>query len=835
MSLDVRPQLATYGRYLEELAPPVAPEEYEPSRALPLRRGPAPKPPSRLRRGTLVALGTAVVVLLLVGAAALVFDASDEVADETPVTTIAPPPTTAGPTPTAAPAPPAVGIIDPAAQFAETVLAVAPDGRTFVAYSSEGTLTLVRCGDSACSVSAPIYQALPDDGGVPGFDLALQFDGSPVLARDAESGVRVVVCGDPDCTTQSGATATADYLVGLYVDQSDVPTVLLMRDEGLVAVACATPSCEAFGAASLIGPGLSGDVDIAASLVLDPGGLPAIAYWGQADGARSEIFLVRCAAADCAVVASTVGLGRSSAPETGVSLSVPADDLPVILYEDEATGLRVLKCGDPACANADTIQLSMPLLADPGFAALAVAVDGNPVISYPAEAGLMVATCEDPACTGVTVRKIAPSCRCSPTSIALNQQSIPVVVFSDEAGLRVITCADPTCGAGTGVEPPPPPPPPPTIPPLEQHGAWLQTPPDEAGFSSGVLNQRVVATTASGLVALGRVCESDDSCADAGWFSSDGRSWEQFTPPAGFNGSTEVAFAEGGPGIVALVPGGDIHPDLDPDIRRPDSLIYGSSDGVTWEQLAVLATQSLSADGELNGIHAVSLFRAPDGLVAYGFEHGAGTVIWTSVDASSWTRVPLDPGFLDTSPLGSRLIHGMAAVGPVYFMWGEMWSGEGEPFDIDVAAWRSTDLLNWEFVGPPVESPTSFLNTGVTWPGGLLLRGALADEGGAWLGENETFWTTNDGTTWQTFEADPDIFVEWGGEILAAGPVLFAISDDERGQALWRSSDGMIWELFDAMDGLPGNADVAFTGTTFVALGNTDDGLATSWIWTPDA
>jgi hypothetical protein len=391
---------------------------------------------------------------------------------------------------------------------------------------------------------------------------------------------------------------------------------------------------------------------------------------------------------------------------------------------------------------------------------------------------LYMAVCRDAECTQPEVVEIS-GCACEPPSLAVTAGGNPVVSYSDDHGVAVFNCVDPTCGEGTAISPgtaiPKRPDP---IP--EGEGGWIQTSPAEAGFE-GALMLSGLTSTRFGLFASGNVCEATFACIERGWISADGRVWESFAAPSGFDADRVV---EGGPGLVALStfdaetlePGGD----------PVDSAVYGSTNGRVWEQLHFFGTR-LPVDGDgFEGLYVADVFAGSDRLVAYGFEAGTGLVIWTSFDGSSWERVsPSGGGYFGSTPLPSRVVHGMASVGDRYFMWGEMWSGAGEPFDVEIAVWRSDDLADWEYLALPTDgSPTGLIRSGTAWTAGLLIRGLLCEEGGSCSTDTETFWVTTDGTVWDLFAGDTSVFHEWGGEIFPMGSQLGVFTDDERGRAL---------------------------------------------------
>jgi hypothetical protein len=100
-------------------------------------------------------------------------------------------------------------------------------------------------------------------------------------------------------------------------------------------------------------------------------------------------------------VASTADATGSSG--RGASVTIGADGLPVISHHDAAGGdLRVVKCGDPACAVRASVTVDGAAGATGEHSSIAIGADGLPVVSYydVANGDLRVAKCGDAACSG---------------------------------------------------------------------------------------------------------------------------------------------------------------------------------------------------------------------------------------------------------------------------------------------------------------------------------------------------------------------------------------------------------------------------------------------------
>ena len=828
MSRDVKSQLAGYGRYLEDAAPPIALEEYQPVRTVPLReQAPPPRPP-RFRRAAAMA-GAALAALVLIGAAALIFFDTEAPVPEPAATTVPPTtapskPTTEAPLTTApAPPPPVEPVPSPAQPFVATVasapntatrVAVTPDGGTLIAFVDEqSSLRLVRCENPACDGPATLFETILSGRY---FDLDVRDDGSPVLLHSANGGGLLVTCHDPDCTAFSQAAVEALSVYDLAVGPGGgAPVVLLERGDNLEIVRCASPRCDALSDPTVVGPG-----DVGATLAISPGGAPAAAFWHEADGARGEFVVMRCETVDCSSFTTSGSLGLGPAPETNAILIVPSDNVPVVAYVDAVKGPRTLRCGEPACLDRAAITLGAPIpVPDAHGLGAAHSEDlGSLVVTFIGSGRLSMAVCTDATCSEVTVRELS-GCACEPPALVIRADGNPVVSLSDAGGVKILTCADATCGPGATVAAPAPPSPTPEPIPAGG-GEWTQISRADTGFGTEVGFNGLVVTE-FGLIASGLLCEPE--CASAAWISDDGASWRRVDAPGAFDADDVVS---GGPGLVALVhktPEG-----AEPEITY-DSLVYASSDGTTWTLVEDFGRRAPTGPGGPAGVDVQKVFRGAAGLVAYGFDD-TGLVIWTSANADAWVRVLAPPdGFFAGTPLPARSVAGMAFDGGRYFMWGSMFSGDDEPFDMEIAVWRSADLVTWEYIGPTDgESPTSLLTSAVVWQGAIVVRGARCDEGGQCPLDADTFWASSDGETWQSAAADASVFFEWRGDLFPMRAQLGALTDDSRGRAIWTSTDGLGWAFVDEV--LAPIDEVVYVDGGFVGVGNSDEN-ATAWVW----
>ena len=137
------------------------------------------------------------------------------------------------------------------------------------------------------------------------------------------------------------------------------------------------------------------------SMRLDLNGFPVISHYDPANG---DLRLTRCYDPSC-VLANTnvVDAGAGEFVGQFTSLQLDSFDTPVISYYNATTGvLKLAHCQDLDCADPASIN-TVDDTSDMGqYSSLALAQDGNPVISYydAINGNLVLARCDDPDCAG---------------------------------------------------------------------------------------------------------------------------------------------------------------------------------------------------------------------------------------------------------------------------------------------------------------------------------------------------------------------------------------------------------------------------------------------------
>jgi predicted GH43/DUF377 family glycosyl hydrolase len=264
----------------------------------------------------------------------------------------------------------------------------------------------------------------PDDVGEFS-SLAIGADGLPVIAYyDATNGdLKFLRCGNAYCS-ESNTVSTLDGAV----DEAGQPS--------------------------------TDDVGRFVDLVVDPDGLPVMAYY---DATNGDLKFLRCGNAGCTIGNTIVVVDGSGASGTDTgqyaSLAVTSDGSPRIAYYDVTDGdLRFVKCNDPYCADGDDLPVTLDGAGgDVGqYASLAVGPGGVPRIAYYDATGgdLLFIACDDTACAGgndlpATLDGDAIDAG-QHASLAIASSGLPRLAYYDATGgdLKFLACDDTACAGG---------------------------------------------------------------------------------------------------------------------------------------------------------------------------------------------------------------------------------------------------------------------------------------------------------------------------------------------------------------------------------------------------
>jgi hypothetical protein len=220
---------------------------------------------------------------------------------------------------------------------------------------------------------------------------------------------------------------------------------------------------------------------------------------------------------------------------------------------------------------------------------------------------------------------------------------------------------------------------------------WSRVLNDRSAFgSSGDQQMASVTAAGPGLVAVGSIGWGDQTNA-AVWTSADGFNWTVTVPDheeilPGTIGHKMSSVIAAGPGLVAV------------GSRNGDAAVWTSIDGLSWSRVPH-DEAALGGVGE-QGMSSVTI--GGPGLVAVGFDQPGDDVptgqasdaaVWTSVDGTTWSRVPHDEVFGGT---GNQRMQSVTATGAGLVAVG----ADGGYYDTrpNAVVWTSLDGLIWDRV-----------------------------------------------------------------------------------------------------------------------------------------
>lgn len=302
--------------------------------------------------------------------------------------------------------------------------------------------------------------------------LAIGTDGLPAMTyrNGSDGSLLFAKCENLDCSSAiresiedaDGEIARGDYS-SLRISASGKPVVAWYDSVGdnLAIARCANADCSDAEVLRTLVDTLD-DTGREAALVLGTGGRPLVAY---VNTTLHALEFATCQMPSCMDVSvAVVDDDAVNSRGTGADVALGADGMPVIVYLDTtADAVLVAKCTVEDCSSGTVLSVLDPqvpttLGADP---AIAIGLDGNPVISYFDEddLALKVAHCSDPACAGVATTRLIDN---QPdgdagrhNAIAIRPDGAPVISYqrwgadgvggADGAALRVAECTNADC------------------------------------------------------------------------------------------------------------------------------------------------------------------------------------------------------------------------------------------------------------------------------------------------------------------------------------------------------------------------------------------------------
>lgn len=199
------------------------------------------------------------------------------------------------------------------------------------------------------------------------------------------------------------------------------------------------------------------------SIAIGRDGLPVISYMA---GNLTSSFLrvAKCGDARCAGPAqiTTVDNARAEVANTGTSIAIGADGLPVISYGSRtALSMKVIKCGNAACSGGNVITTIDDQTPDDvsTYSSIAMGSDGLPIVSYfnSSLQTLKVVKCGNAACSAgnQTSTLSGPDTVITSgqnTSIRIGGDGLPIVSYNTSTAsnftLKTVKCGNLACSSG---------------------------------------------------------------------------------------------------------------------------------------------------------------------------------------------------------------------------------------------------------------------------------------------------------------------------------------------------------------------------------------------------
>jgi hypothetical protein len=266
---------------------------------------------------------------------------------------------------------------------------------------------VLACSSATCSgtVSMPLAVTAGNVGLYTSLAVS-QTSGAPFLAyynQDAQA-LAVTGCSTAACSTPvTGTRDTSSLLVGFHTSTallSDGRPVIAYQDNtssSLKLFACANSVCSS-GNAVVVDSGNVAGAGLLTSIVVAPGDLPIISYFGN-----NRLKLAFCANSSCS--SATIRTPDTSGDTVGrySSVALTSDGRPVVSYFDSTSfRLKLLVCGDATCTSGSTITVldSLPGGDVGRFASLGMTDANLPVIAYYdlTNGDLKVAACGTTTC-----------------------------------------------------------------------------------------------------------------------------------------------------------------------------------------------------------------------------------------------------------------------------------------------------------------------------------------------------------------------------------------------------------------------------------------------------
>jgi hypothetical protein len=354
------------------------------------------------------------------------------------------------------------------------------------------------------------------------------------------------------------------------------------------------------------------------------------------------------------------------------------------------------------------------------------------------------------------------------------------------------------------------------------------------------------------LLAKGAVCDVS-GCRSSVWTSTDGGTWTEVPDAVSvFANTAGMAWASGGPGVVAV---GSVCTDSgeggaesfeDGSELACRVVAWSSPDGIIWSQVPDEDALLPTCDGPCE-LAVEEVVAAPFGLVARGIVTQIRGTDPLVVDDDSFLLFSEDGLKWKVSSRQPAAVEHFKSLLPI----GQSVVALGDP-----ALWTTTDGQTWvqitdgyqpPFPRRPAQPPDGYQLAGSSFEDAVVFGHRLVAVGHGDFGDNEgersAAWYSEDGVTWHeaamvrsTTDLGTGLTVV---TVIDESLIAFTWPDSEGRVTIWTSTDGLTWTeepgVRPQLGGIVNKPDLVAAGPDLWAAGfaGTRETAAALWVWRP--
>jgi len=269
---------------------------------------------------------------------------------------------------------------------ADTSITIGADGLPIISYrdGTNQSLKVFHCANVTCTTGTA---TTVDTGGsnAVGFttSIAIGADGLAIISYFDLTGqkLKVVHCANTTCTAATNAAVATmgiqSFGTSIAIGANNFPIIGYqdITTRVLNVFRCTNTTCTTGTAATLDPTG-----GMFASLSIGADGFPIISH---SESIQGPLKVFHCTDAACTAGTSNI-LDNAGGVSWYTSITIGADGLPIISYFDAVnSSLKVFHCANTACTGGTATTLNPGGTADVGtFASITIGADNLPIVSY---------------------------------------------------------------------------------------------------------------------------------------------------------------------------------------------------------------------------------------------------------------------------------------------------------------------------------------------------------------------------------------------------------------------------------------------------------------------